>query len=554
MPTPSGHRSVIVVGAGPVGMTLAAELGTRGVDTLVLEQSHTTTDNPRCNTTNARSMEYFRRLGVADPIRRAGLPLDHATDVVYCTTLTGWELNRFPFSSAQQILDGTAPELEEWPTPEPQHRISQIFLEPILEAHVRAYPSVEITRGHRVTSVAQRGEIVEVRVETDGFETVLTADYVVGCDGGTSTTRRAIGARLEGDARAAENRLSVYFRSAELAREFAASERPGWMYWWYGPRLKGSFVQLDGAGLYLCHARVPEGTAPEDLDEDEVLRAALGREMELEKLQVVRWTPRRLVADRFVDGRIMLAGDAAHLWLPLGGFGMNTGIADAVGLGWRLAALLAGWGGPELLTAYETERRSVGEATSRAALKIDRDMASIARDPALHVDDAEGARLRAEVGALIAKVDRQQWHSQGVQFGSRYAGSPGIVADHAQGRPPIERIDRYQPSVTAGSRFPHTWLPDGRSVFDLLGRDFTLVHVHGDTAAFTDAATRLGIPLTVLDLDEPTLPDEPRGLILVRPDMYVGWSGDAAPSDVDGLFRTLAGSRNTDLRLSTAAS
>lgn len=553
MTIPSGHRSVIVVGAGPVGLTLAAELGARGIDTLVLEQNPTTTDNPRCNTTNARSMEYFRRLGVADPIRRAGLPLDHATDVVYCTTLTGWELTRFPFSSAQQIFDRTAPELAEWPTPEPQHRISQIYLEPILEEHVRGYASVEIIRGSRVTAVVDHGGRVEVRAEASGVETVVTADYVVGCDGGASTTRRAIGARLQGDSQAAENRLSVYFRSAELAREFAAAERPGWMYWWYGPRLKGSFVQLDGKGLYLCHARVPDGTAPEDLDEDEVLRAALGRDMELEKIQVVRWTPRRLVADKFVDGRIVLAGDAAHLWLPLGGFGMNTGIADAVGLGWRLAAVLAGWGGPDLLDAYEVERMSVGEATSRAALKIDRDMATIARDPALHVDDAEGARLRTEVGARIAEVDRQQWHSQGVQFGARYAESPGIVADRVHAPGAIDRIDHYRPSVAPGSRFPHAWLPDGGSVFDRLGRDFTLVRTRGDATPFRAAAERLGIPLTVLEIDEPVVTEEPLGLVLVRPDLYVGWSGDVAPGDVDRLFRTLVGAESRS-PLSSAAS
>ncbi|WP_236787689.1 FAD-dependent monooxygenase [Amycolatopsis sp. GM8] len=550
MPTPSGHRSVIVVGAGPVGLTLAAELGARGIDTLVLEKQDTTTDNPRCNTTNARSMEYFRRLGVADRIRRAGLPLDHPTDVVYCTSLTGWELTRFQFSSAREILDRTAPELDEWPTPEPQHRISQIFLEPILEEHARGYDTVEIARGHEVVGVAQRGEIVEVRVNAGDTGSVLTADYVVGCDGGASTTRRAIGARLQGDSRAAENRLSVYFRSAELARELAASERPGWMYWWYGPSLKGSFVQLDGDGLFLCHARVPEGTAPEDLDEDEVLRAALGREMELEKIQVVRWTPRRLVADRFVDGRIMLAGDAAHLWLPLGGFGMNTGIADAVGLGWRLAALQGGWGGPDLMEAYEVERRSVGDATSRAALKIDRDMATVARDPALQIDDAEGARLRAEAGELIAKVDRQQWHSQGVQFGSRYVDSPGIAADGQSAEGAITRIDEYRPSLAPGARFPHAWLPDGRSVFDVLGREFTLICAGGDPGPFAEAAATFDIPLSVVPVEA----SYAQPLVLVRPDLFIGWSGPAAPADTVGLLRQLAGFGPVVVGRSTVAS
>lgn len=544
MHVPPSHRSVIIVGAGPVGMTLAAELGARGVDTLVLEESLRTTDNPRCNTTNARSMEYFRRIGVAQTIRRAGLPLDHATDVIYCTTLTGWELNRFQFSSAQEIIDGSAPEFAEWPTPEPQHRISQIYLEPILEGHLGTYPTVELDRGHRVTSVAQVGDRVEVRAETAGSEVTLTADYVVGCDGGSSVTRRSIGAKLEGDARAAEHRLSVYFRSEELARELSRSDRPGWMYWWYGPRLKGSFLQLDGGGLFLCHARVPEGTEPDELDEDEVLRAALGRDMKVDKLQVIRWTPRRLVADKFVDGRIILAGDAAHLWLPLGGFGMNTGIADAVGLGWRLAGLLAGWGGEDLLTAYQNERRSVGEATSRAALKIDRDMASIARDPVLHLDSPEGTALRAQVGELIAKTDRQQWHSQGVQFGSRYHDSPGVVSGEVKDGTAIDRIDLYEPSVAAGSRLPHAWLPGGRSLFDLLGRDFTLVR-HGEKGdEFIDAAAQLGIPLKVLDLDAPLLPSEPRRLILVRPDMFVGWSGDSAPADPDELLGALAGTRS----------
>ncbi|MEQ3549466.1 FAD-dependent monooxygenase [Pseudonocardia nematodicida] len=542
------HWPVVIAGAGPVGMTLAAELGSRGVETLVVEQAPQTTRNPRCNTTNARSMEYFRRLGIADEIRRAGLPLDHASDVVYCTSVTGRELHRFRFSSSGEILDGTAPEFDEWPTPEPQHRVSQIFLEPILAGHLAHYPSVTVRRGHRVVAVRDGEDAAEVDVAAVGAGGTysLSADYLVGCDGGASVVRRGIGSTLTGDGRAAEERLSVYFRSTQLAAHLG--DRPGWMYWWYSERLRGSFLQLDGRELFLCHARVPEGTAPEDLDEDEMLRAAIGEPdghpVDVEKLEVVRWTPRRLVADRFRGSRVVLAGDAAHLWLPLGGFGMNTGIADAVGLGWRLAAVLRGWGGERLLADYETERRSVGEATSRAALKIDRDMRSVARAPALHDDGPDGDALRAEAARIIEATDRQQWYSQGVQFGTRYRDSPGVAGQLADSGGTLDDIGTYLPSDDPGARFPHAWLEGHTSVFDRLGRDLTLVRVGaaGDPGPLVAAAAELGVPLDVVDVPAgPGTAVYRHALVLVRPDLVVAWRGDAPPEDARALLRTLTG-------------
>jgi 2-polyprenyl-6-methoxyphenol hydroxylase-like FAD-dependent oxidoreductase len=543
---------VIIAGAGPVGMTLALDLASHGVDSLLLEASSTTTDNPRCNTTNARSMEYFRRLGLADAIRRAGLPLDHASDIVYVTNLAGSELTRFRFSSSQAILDHSAEEFDEWPTPEPQHRISQIYLEPILAAAIESNDALKLARGWRVIGMRQEAEYVEVTAQNvnSGAEQTLRARYLVGCDGASSQVRKAIGAGLEGDSRVAERRVSVFFRSDELQELFG--ERPGWMYWWYGPRWRGSFVQLDGRSLYLCHSRVPAGMDPLDVDPDEVLEAAIGRTVEHEKIQIVRWDPRRLVADRFRDRRVILAGDAAHVWLPIGGFGMNTGIADAVGLSWRLAANLEGWGGDRLFDDYEQERRSVGEATSKAALKLDTNMTTIGRDAELHAKSARGIELRRAAAEAIEQTDRAQWHSQGVQFGTRYSGSAGMVgeANGEENDSAIKAIDEYLPSVSAGARLPHFWRTDGTSVFDLLGVDWTLIRVGSDAPdgdeILTAAAVR-NIPMKCLPLPDATSGDGyTRALVLVRPDLFVAWSADRVPDDPLGMLDGLLALERTE--------
>lgn len=534
-----------IAGGGPVGMTVALELGTRGVPTIVFEQSLQTTTNPRCNTTNARSMEYFRRLGVADELRRAGLPLTHPTDVVYKTSLTGHELARFEFSSAQEILDGTAREYDDWPTPELQHRISQIYLEPILAENLRAHRQVRMLRGRRVLSVEPDGDIVRVVVENlcTGATETYRVRYLVGCDGGASVVRKSVGARLQGDDRVGDRRLSIYFSSDDVDLPGA---RAGWWYWWHGRRFHGAFIQLDGRSLYLCHARVPEGLTFDDMDPDEVLTEAIGRPIEHTKIDVVRWTPRRLVADHFVSGQVALAGDAAHIWLPMGGFGMNTGIADAVGVGWRLAAIYEGWGHRNLLSDYEFERRSVGEATSQAAKTIGHDLESISNHPELHDDTPQGEAIRARVGQVIREVDRKQWYSLGVQFGARYSGSQGIAhstIDEAEAA--ITSIDQYQPSATPGARFPHYWLNPGKlSVFDKLGRDFSLVRVGRGgppVEPLVAAAEFLGIPLRLVSLPDEAIEIYQQRLVLVRPDLVVAWSGNTCPEDPTGMLQRLCG-------------
>jgi 2-polyprenyl-6-methoxyphenol hydroxylase-like FAD-dependent oxidoreductase len=527
-------------------MTVALELGSRGIDVVLLEQNTGTTTNPRCNTTNARSMEYFRRFGIANRIRRAGLPLDHPTDMVYTTSLAGYELTRFEFSSAREVLERRAREAAQWPTPEMQHRIAQIYLEPIIDRELARYSSVRVMRGVRFEGATQDDSGVTVTArDVDGETLTFRTQYLVGCDGGASTVRRCVGASLGGDAQVGEKRLTVYLKSDDVT---LPPGRPGWRYLWRGSHYHGAVIQLDGYSLYLCHARVPEGEELESADADLAMREAFGRDIRHEKLDVIRWVPRRLVVDRFRTGRVVLAGDAAHVWLPDGGFGMNTGVADGVAIAWRLAAILQGWGTETLLDDYAFERRSIGEATSSAAKTIGTDMLRLSQmlnDPQLAEDSDEGADLRKRAGDLIQDLDRKQWYSMGVQLGQNYAGSPGLAAAAEGAEAGLASIDTYTPSVSPGVRLPHYWTYEPEEcVFDLLGQGMSLLAVGADEAEVKRLESlSLGatVPLSVIPLPRDASSVYDRRYVLVRPDMHVAWSGDQLPDGWPALLRNLCG-------------
>lgn len=541
---------VLIAGGGPVGLTLAMDLGWRGIRCTVIEPRTGAPGNPRCNTTSARSMENYRRLGISDRIRQAGLPGDHPTDVVYTTSFTGHELTRFELPSSGEVMMRTNTISKDWPTPEPPHRICQLFLEPLLASHAEEYPSVTMNRGWSLELFQTTATDVRalVREESTGRTREVTASYLVGCDGGHSIVRRSIGSTLHGDDQVGDRRVSVFLRSSHLAQ--LDRHGPAWMYWFYGPEHWGTIIALNGRDLFLCHLRVPVGMEPDDLNVTEGLRAAVGQDFQYEILQIVRWTARRLVADKLRSGSVLLAGDAAHLWIPTGGFGMNAGIADATALSWRLQALLQGWGGGRLLDDYAWERRLVCEQTSLAAAKLDGDMYGLARDARLHSDDASASELRADVARLIQRIDRKQWYSLGVQMGYSYLGSSGIASeatidesDRVDGGQ--WQIDRYDERPQLGVRLPHCWLNDGSSLFDALGSDFTLLCVAQPASAtkeFARAAVRAGMPLKLLEIsDQSAVGIFGRRLVLVRPDQHVAWLGRRMPAEPDTLLRELLG-------------
>jgi 2-polyprenyl-6-methoxyphenol hydroxylase-like FAD-dependent oxidoreductase len=527
------HVDVLVVGAGPAGLTLAVDLARRGVTCRVIEATTERGVNPRCNTVSARSMEIFRRLGVADEVRRAGLPEDHPTSVHYRTTLTGDEIHRLDLPSSGEVLAGAG--RDAWPGPEPQHRISQLFLEPILEEFAsRLRPGPAIERGARLTGFRQHDDHVEAEVETGGERRTLRCAYLVGCDGAHSTVRRLLGIRYEG-VDAIQQFVSTFLHSPELGR-MTARDR-AWTYWTYGRRIS-SLIAIDGASRWLHHVAFSPGHDTGAEDPRQLLREAVGEPVEHEVLGVVRWTGRRLVARRYREGRVFLAGDAAHIWIPVGGFGMNAGIQDAVTLGWMLAAVHHGWAPPRVLDAYELERKPVGEQVA-GAVGAAAGKAFERFPPDIHLPGPDGEKARAAFAERLAASEPQRYSPDGFSFGYHYAGSPLVVGG---GEPAAITMGGYPRRARPGFRLPHVWLDDGRSVLDALGPGFTLVRTDraAGVGSWAAAGRELGIPLAVVDLPG-RWPDRfPAELLLVRPDQHVAWMGGAG-ARADELLRTVTG-------------
>ena len=535
---------VLIVGAGPVGLTLAMDLAQRGISCRIVEARPADAPaHPKCNTTSARSMEIFRRLGVATDVRRAGLPADHPGDIAYATRFLGHELGRFVMPPWSQRSDSHIPALDaDWPTPEPQHRISQLFLEPVLRDHAVNTLGVDIAFASELIALADRGVGVDVSLRHPGTgeQRRLRSRFVVGCDGARSAVRKSIGVKFHGDDNLCRTR-SVYLRSRALKERL--SRTPAWMTWIVNGERRGNVIALDGDTLWLCHCTLRRDEAFGAVDTRALIAQVIGASVDIEMIAAEDWTGRRLVADRYRVGNVFLAGDAAHLWIPYGGFGMNAGIEDAISLGWMLAAAIKGWGSMTLLDAYEAERRPVGEQVSRAARQLFANQQGIKPPDALESDNADGIRARREFAAALLATEITQFNPVGLNFGIVYEGSSAIAYDEQP--PPTFEIDRYVPSTAPGCRAPQVKLRDDTWLHDLFGPEFTLITYGQPQAAsiMRAAAQRRGLPLAVIDIGaEPqaiALYDRP--LVLVRPDQRVAWRGQGVPADLDALIDRVCG-------------
>jgi 2-polyprenyl-6-methoxyphenol hydroxylase-like FAD-dependent oxidoreductase len=541
--------SVIVVGAGPVGITLALDLASRGVSVTVIETRHRgEPPSVKCNHISARSMEIFRRLGVSEKIRSAGLPADYPNDVSYRTTTTGIELTRIPIPSRdKRFSDRSGPD-GWWPTPEPPHRCNQIFFEPVLIEEAYTKPQIRMLNSTRAESFEQVDSHVSVKtrhLET-GEEKTLTARYLIGCDGGRSEIRAKIGAKLIGDA-VVQRVQSTYIRAPKLLGLLQSA--PAWATFSLNPRRPGNVYAIDGRETWLVHNYLKEEDADfESIDRDWAIRTILGvgDEFEYEVLGKEDWFGRRLVADKFRDRRVFICGDASHIWVPYAGYGMNAGIADAENLAWLLAAHLNGWAPPEILDAHEAERLPITEQVSRFAMNHAIQMAKQRKNVPENIEDATaaGELSRAVTGKAAYDLNVQQYCCGGLNFGYYYDRSPIIAYDGEQ-QPEYSMAD-FTPSTVPGCRVPHFWLSDGRSSYDASGSNFCLIRIDQqiDVSALRDAAERQKLPLTILDVTQAEAGDAiPHKLVLSRPDFHVAWRGNALPDNSDNLIKLITGGR-----------
>lgn len=540
---------VLIAGAGPVGTTLAMDLARLGVATVLLERRRAIPPNPRCNTTNARSMELFRRLGCADAVRDAGLPADFNTDVVYLTRLNGTEITRYERSTTAEVRSGNEHGVGAgWPTPEPQHFLSQIYLEPVLRTHAVQRWGVDLRAGWELRSFDQDDDGVTATVADVDTGEILTirSRFLVGTDGAGSLVRKAIGSKLEGNP-GFNNMCSTYFRSTRVGE--LAKNAPGWMLRFVGG---GILVAIDGDDHWLLHNGVPAGEDPDTWDPELAMFAAVGEPFDYEVIDRSRWTPRAMVADSWRHGNVFLAGDAAHIWVPMGGFGMNAGVADATALSWRLAATLAGWAGDALLDSYGTERAPIGESIAGQAvgwaLHAGIHMADgPGKRELLEANTAEGAAARVELDSNLVRDTLSEFDCPGFQLGYRYKASPVIAYDNYTSEPEVMLVD-YTATSWPGGRLPHVWLADGTSVFDQLGDGFTLLRVGPDapdTDTLVAAAAAANVPLDVIDIDHAAVGDtwDSIPLVLVRPDQHIAWRSNSAPvpDDAVAVIATVTG-------------
>src|SRR5215470_16819047 len=520
---------VLIVGGGPVGLAMAGDLGWRGVPCVLIEKTDGRITQPRMDMVHVRTMEFCRRWGIVLWVEGAGYNRDYPQDNAWVTSLVGgYELGREPFPTPRE--EKPPPQ-----SPQKRERCPQNFFDPVLARFAGMFPRV--TRRYRteLVSFTEERESVTAQVidHTSGASETIAADYLIACDGAGGPCRERLGIALSGNP-VLTYTTNVIFRCASL--EKLHNLRPAYRFIFIGP--EGTFatiVAIDGRDHWrFSLVGSHEYRKRSEADLRAAIERAVGCAFDFDIVSIMPWTRRELIADRYGTSRVFLVGDSAHQLSPTGGFGMNTGIQEAIDLAWKLAARLSGWGGDALLASHEPERRPIAARNvAEAAGNLAR-MLSTREDlppPEIFQPGLAGDAARRTFGAKFTATMRREWFTLGIQLGYRYEYSPICIPD---GTPtPPDEIEIYTPTARPGHRAPHAWLGPGRSTLDLFGRGFTLLRFGArpvDTRALEEAAADRAVPLHGCDVRDGAVEAlYERHLVLVRPDGHVAWRGDEVP-------------------------
>ena len=510
-------RPVLVVGGGPVGLTTALELAHHGVPSVVVEPRAVVDHRrPRAKTTSARSMELFRRIGVADEIRRrAALPVEWSDEIRFCTTVAGVEITRLRGTLGLELIDSPL-------TAEAAQQVTQPVVEEALRAVISREPLITTRFGRGATAVDLAGGSPRVSVQDAAGESeLIECDYLIGADGPRSVVRDAIGARYVGAPGGRPN-VNITFRSARLVELVA--DRPAVHHWVLNPAFPGVVGPLDLDGSWWAIA-TGKASIADDTEAVAVVRGLVGADVDVEVIATDPWQARLMLSDSYGSDRTFLVGDAAHQNPPWGGHGFNTGIGDAVNLAWKLAAVIEGWAPAALLDSYEAERRSVAEQTIELAAANMRALPIELGDAAIMAAGHDGEAAREAAAAAIAVAKRSEFYSLGLVLGYGYGPTSAAQAPSS---------DVYRPRAEPGNRLPHHRSADGSSLFDLLGPEFTVLGPASAAGPIMAAADELRVPIRHADPEQSGFsavagPDA----VLVRPDQHIAWVGEHAGSGGD---------------------
>ncbi|MDA9235592.1 FAD-dependent monooxygenase [bacterium] len=533
------RTQVLIVGAGPVGLTLAIDLGQQGIHCLLVDKKPGPEFLPKMERCNARTMEIFRRMGLSTRIRAAGLRSDVSMDVFIVRSMCDEPWLRLDYPSVDDARAQIAACEDTSMPAESYQLISQYTLEPLLREVAESLPTIEVIYGCEYENLAQDAGGVTATVHIAGQAQDIRADYVVGCDGGGSPVRRALGISLTGEGNSARMRQALY-RCDDLFDRLPMGPGPGQGRHYHVADAASSFlIMQDSTRHWTLHAVVDsEATMAAQFEK------VVGQPIDYEMLYVGEWKQNLLLADSYGTGRVFLAGDSAHLVIPTGGLGMNTGIGDAIDLSWKIAASLQGWGGPALLASYEVERRQVGDrniGASRYASTGRRKWRSLWR-PELDSGGAEQDVARAEFVRVADEEQRKTNEMIGAELGYRYVGSPVIIEEPGG---PEQLFRTYDPTAWTGVRMPHAWVAPDVSILDGFGRSYTVLNFGQDVSAgnaITSALHDIGAPVQEEIIDDPRLRAlYGRDLFLLRPDLHIAWRSNAAPNDPAQLAAHVTG-------------